>query len=196
MIGALRVLGLESAMGRAAVQRSKVATYSAAQALTALSAAWAAGFRSIEAMHERDARALGVVLGLERSPSVRTLWRAIDQMTERYDPMQWWAGWMVSLMASCPPELPVWGVDGHFKAYAGDEPIDKGWNTKRRLAERGVATVRVTDLRGATWSDLPVRAGDHLHQHVVASADALRAAQEVAAGISDASSRSTSRRER
>lgn len=179
-VGALRALGLESAVGRAAVRRSKVASYSASQALTALSAAWAAGYRSIEALHERDARALGVVLGLERSPSVRTLWRAVDQMTEHYDPVQWWAGWMVALASRCPPELPVWGVDGHFKAYAGDEPIDKGWNTKRRLAERGVATVRVTDLRGATWSDLPVRAGDHLHQHVVASADALCAAQEAA----------------
>ena len=125
-IGALRVLGLESAMARATIQRSRVATYSATQALTALSAAWAAGFGSIEALHERDPRALGVVMGLERSPSVRTLWRAIDQMTERDDPVQWWAGWMVSLMANCPPELPVWGVDGHFKACAGDEPIDKG----------------------------------------------------------------------
>ncbi len=113
-------------MARATIQRSRVATYSATQALTALSAAWAAGFGSIEALHERDPRALGVVMGLERSPSVRTLWRAIDQMTERDDPVQWWAGWMVSLMANCPPELPVWGVDGHFKACAGDEPIDKG----------------------------------------------------------------------
>jgi len=38
-------------------------------------------------MHERDARGLGVVLGLERSPSVRTLHRAIAQMVDTYDPI-------------------------------------------------------------------------------------------------------------
>jgi len=133
-------------------------------------------------MHERDARALGVVLGLERSPSVRTLWRAIEQMTERYDPVQWWAGWIMALVKTCPPTLPVWGVDGHFKAYSGDEPIDKGWNTKRRLVERGLSTVRVTDLHGMTWSDLPVRANDSLHGHVAATASMLREAQTIEAG--------------
>ncbi len=46
--------------------------------MLALTAAWVSGLVSLKAIHERDARALGVVLGLERSPSVRTLWRAIE----------------------------------------------------------------------------------------------------------------------
>jgi hypothetical protein len=138
------------------------------------------GFGSLEAMHERDARALGVVLGLERSPSVRTLWRAVAQVTATYDPVQWWAGGMVAMAQTCAPALPIWGVDGHFKAYAGEEPIDKGYNTKRRLAERGLATVRVMDLHGVTWSDLPVRAGDGLREHLLTTAFALRAAEETA----------------
>ena len=61
--------------------------------MLALVAAWSYGYPSLEAMHEADARALGVVLGLERSPSVRTLHRAIAQMRADYDPVQrWWAG--------------------------------------------------------------------------------------------------------
>lgn len=180
-VGALRELGLDAVMTGATVTRSRAAVYSATQAVVALSAAWAAGHTSLESMHERDARALGVVLGLERSPSVRTLWRAIDQVTERYDPVQWWAGWMVALVKTRPPALPIWGVDGHFKAYAGDEPIDKGWNTKRRLAEPGLATVRVTDLHGVTWSDLQVHASEGLHGQVVGTASALREAHVAAA---------------
>lgn len=179
-VGALLSLGLERAMRRATVVRPERAVYTATQAMIALSAAWAGGFVSLEAMHERDARSLGVVLGVERSPSVRTLWRAIAQMTESYDPVQWWAGWMVTMAQTCAPAVPIWGIDGHFKAYAGEAPIDKGYNTKRRIAERGVATVRVMDLRGMTWSDLPVRAGDGLREHVLTAAHALRAAEETA----------------
>jgi len=101
-------------------------------------------------------------------------------MTATYDPMPWWAGWMVAMAQTCAPALPIWGVDGHFKAYAGDEPIDKGYNTKRRLAERGLATVRVMDLHGRTWSDQPVRAGDGLREHLLTTAFALRAADATA----------------
>jgi len=174
--GVLHV-GLCDAMERATVARPDAALYSGQQALVALASAWAAGLTSIEAMHERDARALGVVLGLERSPSVRTLWRAIAQMIAGFDPVQWWVGWMLGLLRVHRPEVPVYGVDGHFKAYGGAEPIDKGYNTKRRIAERGLATVRLMDLHGYCWNDLPVPAGDHLHVHVLAAARALGEAQ-------------------
>ncbi len=170
-------MGLCNALERAEVTRPPLAWYSARQALVALVSAWTAGHTSIEAMHERDARALGVVLGLERSPSVRTLWRAVAQMIAAFDPTQWWIGWMLGVMAVRMPETPVWGIDGHFKSYGGSEPIDKGFNTKRRMAERGVATVRLMDLHGFCWSDLVVRAGDTLSAHVLDGARALAEAQ-------------------
>nr|MBK7065884.1 hypothetical protein [Deltaproteobacteria bacterium] len=176
--GVLHV-GLRHAMGLAAVARPDEALYSGQQALVGLASAWAAGFPSIEAMHERDARALGVVLGLERSPSVRTLWRAIAQMVAGFDRVQWWVGWMQGLLRVHVPEVPVYGIDGHFKAYGGEEPIDKGYNTKRRIAERGLATVRLMDLHGFCWNDLSVAAGDGLHAHVLAAARALVAAQRL-----------------
>lgn len=177
IVAGLLHVGLCDAMDRASVARPDEAHYSGQQALVALASAWAAGLPSIEAMHERDARALGVVLGLERSPSVRTLWRAVAQMIAGFDPVQWWVGWMLGLLRVHRPEVPVYGVDGHFKAYGGAEPIDKGYNTKRRIAERGLATVRLMDLHGYCWNDLPVAAGDHLHAHVLAAARALAEAQ-------------------
>jgi hypothetical protein len=70
---------------------------------------------------------------------------------------------------------PLWfGVDGHFKAYSGKEPIDKGWDSKRRLATKGLADVFITDAHGFTWSTRPVTAGSGLAQHLGESAHALR----------------------
>lgn len=171
---ALLRLGLVSAMARASISRPRRAVYSATQAMVALSSAWASGLGSLEAMHERDARALGVVLGLERSPSVRTLWRAVAQMCAVYDPVQWWVGWMSELRAVHIPALPVYGVDGHFKPYAGDARIDKGYSTVRRMPMRGVSTVRLMDLSGFTWSDRPVWAPSNLRDHLLDTLAALR----------------------
>jgi hypothetical protein len=173
---ALDALGLGDVLDRATVTRPETATYSARTVAVALCAAWAAGHPSIESMHERDPFALGVMLGLERSPSVRTLHRAVRQMTESLDPIQWWAGWMTELLRRRPPPVPVFGTDGHFQRYAGEAPIDKGYNTKRRIAEPGLSTVRVCDLSGMTYSDVAVPAADGLHLHVLTVARALRAA--------------------
>jgi transposase len=85
LCAAAAVLGLFSALDAAHVIRPTEAVYDAHQVFAALMAAWGAGYGSLEAMHERDARALGVILGLERSPSVRTLHRAIAQTSARSD---------------------------------------------------------------------------------------------------------------
>ena len=177
-VAALDALGLGKVIDRATATRPEAALYSARTVAVALCTAWAAGHPSIESMHERDPFALGVVLGLERSPSVRTLHRAVRQMTEALDPIQWWAGWMTELLRRRPPPVPVFGTDGHFQRYAGEAPIDKGYNTKRRIAEPGLATVRVCDLSGMTYGDVAVPAGDGLNLHVLTVAQALRAASE------------------
>jgi hypothetical protein len=179
-IAALHALGLAEVLAQATVQRPETAVYPAHQVMVAISAAWAAGQPSLEAMHDQDPFALGGVLGLERSPSVRTLHRAVAQMVEAADPIQWWAGWMTALMRHHPPDVPVFGVDGHFQRYSGEAPVDKGWNTKRRLAEPGLMTVRVTDLRGQTVSDVLVPAGDALSAQVLSVARSLDAAQACA----------------
>ena len=166
-------LGLDAALEQATVRRPEKSAYPARAAILALIGAWTAGFSSIEAMHERDPRAMGVMLGLERSPSVRTLHRALTQMEAGYDPVKWAAAWMSRLAQVMLPEPRVFGVDGHFKAYSGDEPIDKGYDTKRRLAHKGLMAIRVMDGQGCTWIDALVAAGDHLHKHMVEMAQRM-----------------------
>lgn len=168
-------LGLDAALDAAAVRRPDKSAYPARTAILALIGAWSAGFSSIEAMSERDAPAMGVALGLERSPSIRTLHRALLQMEAGYDPVKWASAWMSRLAEVMLPEPRVFGVDGHFKAYGGDEPIDKGYDTKRRIAHKGLMTIRVMDGQGCTWIEAPVAAGDPLHKHMVAMAQRMKA---------------------
>lgn len=171
---AVQMLGLSRALVSGSVQRPETSWYDAWQAVVALLSAWAGGLVSLEAMHERDARALGVVLGLERSPSVRTLHRAIAQMVAAFDPIALGSAMLQGLMAAVGQAPRVFGIDGHFKPYFGKEPVDKGWNTKRRMAHRGVADVLVHDEQGRIWMGAEVRAGDSLHEHVVSAAKQLR----------------------
>jgi hypothetical protein len=174
LCAAATVLGVFLALDAGHVARPVDAVYDAHQVTAALLAAWGAGYGSLEAMHERDPRALGVILGLERSPSVRTLHRAIAQMRARIDIIELNAALLRGVMSARLPERLWFGVDGHFKAYAGEEPIDKGWDSKRRLASKGLADVSVTDAGGFTWATHPVAAGSGLSQHLVAIAHPLR----------------------
>lgn len=174
LCAAAAALGVFAALDAARVVRPADAVYDARQVFIALLAAWGAGFGSLEAMHERDARSLGVVLGLERSPSVRTLHRAIAQMRERVDTVALDAALIRGVLSARLPERLWFGVDGHFKAYSGDEPIDKGWDSKRRLASKGIADVFVTDADGFTWATYPIAVGSSLSQHLSETARSLR----------------------
>ena len=174
LCAAATALGVFAALDAARVARPIEAVYDAHQIFTALLAAWGADYGSLEAMHERDARALGVILGLERSPSVRTLHRAIAQMRTRLDVVALNAALIRGVLSARLPDRLWFGVDGHFKAYSGDEPIDKGWDSKRRLASKGIADVLVTDAEGFTWATSPVAAGSSLSQHLGETAKALR----------------------
>ena len=167
-------LGVFSALDAARAARPVDAVYDAHQIVSALLAAWGAGYGSLEAMHERDARALGVIVGLERSPSVRTLHRAIAQISARSDALELNAALMRGVLAARLPERLWFGLDGHFKAYSGEEPIDKGWDSKRRLASKGIADVVVTDSHGFTWATHPIAAGSSLSQHLGEVAHTLR----------------------
>jgi len=174
LAAAMTKLGVPKALDRAGVQRSNRAAYDGRQVCVALTCAWVAGHGSLEAMHERDARGLGVVLGLERAPSVRTLHRAIEQMVRRYDPIALGHHLMNGLAAAFSEEPLVYGVDGHHKQYTGSAPIDKGWNSKARMATKGLADVLVHDSRGLTHWAVQVGVGDRLNEHLPTVARMLR----------------------
>src|SRR5262245_60051373 len=174
LCAAAAMIGVSCAIDAANVVRPATSVYDSHQVLLALMAAWGAGYGSLEAMHERDTRALGVVLGLERSPSVRTLHRAITQMSAVFDPIALDASLMRGVLLARMPERLWFGADGHFKVYSGQAPIDKGWDSKRRIASKGIADVMITDEQGWTWQVSPVAAGDPLSKHLLARARTLR----------------------
>jgi transposase len=171
---ALHELGVGRALAEARATRPGSALYTPATIAMTLASAWGAGFPSLEAMHEGDAHSLGVVLGLERSPSVRTLHRAIRQMSSTMDATIFGRELMHGLRRSLDEAPTLFGVDGHFKAYGGKAPIDKGWDSKRRTATKGLHDIVVTDTRGRTWAIHSAGAGDALSQHVLEAARGLR----------------------
>ena len=174
LCAAASAIGVPRALELASVVRPIASAYDALQVLFALMAAWIAGYRSLEAMHERDARALGVIQGLERSPSVRTLHRAIAQMSGVFDPVELGAGLIRGLLDARRPERLWFGADGHFKTYTGDSPIDKGWDSKRRLATKGLMDVMLTDEQGWTWHVESTPAGEALSKQLLQRARVLR----------------------
>ncbi len=172
---AAQVLGVARALKTANVARPLKAVYDAFGAVMSLAAAWAAGFSSLESMHERDARSLGVILGLERSPSVRTLHRAIAQMASVFDPIALGVELLRGLIAAVGQVPRVLGVDGHFKVYCGSEPIDKGRDSKRRMMLPGLSDVVVHDEQGRIWLWEEVGANDKLSAHVLSVARQIKA---------------------
>jgi hypothetical protein len=169
-------IGVTEAIERAGVVRPEKSLYDAREAVLGQVAAWGAGYGSQEAMHERDARSFGVVLGLERSPSVRTMHRAIRQMRAVFDPIEWGHALMQGTLEQTERERLLFGVDGHVKPYSGKARIDKGWDSKRRLASPAIADVMVHDERGWTWRSVQVVPSDQIRMHLGDAARALRAA--------------------
>lgn len=174
LAAAMAKLGVPEALDASSARRRETAVYDAQQMVVALACAWVAGFASLESMHERDARGLGVVLGLERSPSVRTAHRAIGELVKRFDPIALGTALMGGLRRAGGEQPLLFGIDGHFKEYSGDAPIDKGWNAHKRMATKGLAVVLTHDPRGMTWMSQLVAAGDALSQHVLTVARTLR----------------------
>lgn len=173
----VQMLGVPQALAMAGAKRRLRWGYTGIEVMYALICGWAAGHRSLESMHERDARGLGVILGLERSPSVRTLHRAIQQMTQTLRPLVLGAALLRGAASAIEPSV-VYGIDGHFKKYTGKERIDKGWDSKSRIVRKGLQDVYVTDQRGCVLYRAPVVASDRLSLHVLEVARELRAGHD------------------
>ena len=103
---------------------------------------------SIERFKTAFARDFGLVLGLRVVPCVQTLRTHVVALAESVAP----EAIMRALLAACVRLEPVWEgayyVDGHFSPYAGQQPVGKGWNAKRRVAEPGHTDVHVHDATG------------------------------------------------
>lgn len=119
-----------------------------AQVVGTVAVGFALRLGSIEGFKTALKRDFGALLGLEAVPSVQTLRTHVRALAESVAP----EAVMRALLRALVQLEPVWEgayyIDGHFSPYAGQEPVAKGWNAKRRLVEPGHTDVHVHDATG------------------------------------------------
>ena len=116
--------------------------------LTATSVAFALGVGSVEATKHLLRDQLGPVAGLVRLPELRTLRPRLGELAEACDPLALQADLARAMLTAQAPLLGLYFVDDHFVPYEGAKPVGKGYNTKRRHAQKGLADTLVTDYHG------------------------------------------------
>jgi hypothetical protein len=116
--------------------------------LTATSLAFALGASSVEGTKHLIRAQAGPLAGLAVLPELRTLRPRLAAIAGGCDPLALQAALARAMLAADAPALPVYFVDDHFVPYAGAKPVMKGWNTKRRHAQKGRADTLVTDYGG------------------------------------------------
>ena len=116
--------------------------------LTATTVAFALGVGSVEATKHLVRDQLGPLAGLDRLPELRTLRPRLGELAACCDPLRLQADLAKAMIAAEAPLLGLYFVDDHFVPYEGAKPVGKGYNTKRRHAQKGLADTLVTDYHG------------------------------------------------
>jgi DNA-binding CsgD family transcriptional regulator len=116
--------------------------------LTATSVAFALGVGSVEATKHLLRDQVGPLAGLVRLPELRTLRPRLGEIAEACDPLRLQADLATAMINAEAPLLGLYFVDDHFVPYEGAKPVGKGYNTKRRHAQKGLADTVVTDYHG------------------------------------------------
>jgi Transposase DDE domain/Homeodomain-like domain len=116
--------------------------------LTATSVAFALGVGSVEATKHLLREQVGPLAGLVRLPELRTLRPRLAELARACDPLALQAQLAAAMLSAEAPLLNLYFVDDHFVPYEGAKPVGKGYNTKRRHAQRGLADTMVTDYHG------------------------------------------------
>jgi DNA-binding CsgD family transcriptional regulator len=116
--------------------------------LSATSVAFALGVGSVEATKHLIRDQIGPLAGLDRLPELRTLRPRLGELAESCDPLALQADLARAMLNAQAPLLGLYFVDDHFVPYEGAKPVGKGYNTKRRHAQKGLADTQVTDYHG------------------------------------------------
>jgi hypothetical protein len=124
--------------------------------LTGTSMAFALGVSSVEGVKHLIGSQVGPLAGLAALPELRTLRPRLAALADRCDPLDLQARLAAAMLTADAPGLGVYFVDDHFVPYEGAKPVGKGWNTKRRHAQRGRDDTLVTDYHGRRCASPPV----------------------------------------
>ena len=113
--------------------------------LTATCLSFALGTATVEASKHLVRAQLGPAAGITALPELRTLRPRLARLAEATDPLGLQRRLAAAMLGADAPGLGLYFVDDHFVPYAGAKPVPKGYNTKRRHAQRGRDDTLVTD---------------------------------------------------
>jgi Transposase DDE domain len=116
--------------------------------LTGTCLGFALGMSSVEGAKHLIRSQVGPLAGLTALPELRTLRPRLAALADRCDPLGLQQRLAEAMLGADAPGLGVYFVDDHFVPYEGAKPVGKGWNTKRRHAQRGRDDTLVTDYHG------------------------------------------------
>ena len=140
-VGAAEVFaGLQVADGRAVFDDSAL--------VCSVVLAFGLGVSSVEGAKLLRRVDAGPLSGLVRLPELRTLRPRLAAVADACDPLAVQRALASAMLTADAPALGVYYVDDHFVPYAGAKPLGRGWNNKRKQAQRGHGDTLVTDHRG------------------------------------------------
>jgi transposase len=116
--------------------------------LTTATLGFALGAGTVEGTKHLRRGEAGAAVGLGLTPQLGTLRARLSALADNSDPLQLQRAFAAGMLAADPAADAVYFVDDHFVAYAGAQPVAKGWNTKRRHAQPGRDDTLVVDARG------------------------------------------------
>ena len=130
-----------------ALAAGEVRRYDGPALVLASSFSFALGSSSLEQAKHLVPADAGALLGLEAFPSLRTLRPRLATLAEASDPLLVQRAFAKAMLSADehPPEL--FYVDDHFVTYWGGQPVAKGYNIRRHLAEPGRDDTFVVDDR-------------------------------------------------
>lgn len=128
-----------------------------------------------------DALALGGLIGRSRLPSLRAIRRTmavlVETVKEKIHDLK------IEFARRCVGRGEAgdtFYLDGHFMPYMGEEPTFKGYNTRRRLVEKGRTAYVLNTPAGRPIYEILSDGFDHFHEHILRLADVVRQELDVA----------------
>lgn len=113
--------------------------------LTATMMTFALGADSVEASKHLLPTHVGPLAGLARLAHRNTVRQRLGLLADAVDPLPLQSDLAKAMIDVDAASLGLYFVDEHFVAYEGAKPVAKGWNTKRRHAQKGRHDTVVVD---------------------------------------------------
>ena len=106
------------------------------------------GAGNIEGFKHLTRTDLGVLVGIDRFPTTRTLRVRLGGIGDTTNAIGLQTRLAKALLTVDAADIDVFFVDDHFVTYSGSAPLAKGWNNRRGRAEHGHGDTWATDFHG------------------------------------------------